>query len=116
MTKTNAVMIVSVTWMWTAYFIARVEAENWNQFRGPHAGIIGQAKLPTAWSADQNVVWKVRLPGVAWSQPVVWDERIFVTTAEAADQPKPDPNNRGPGVSGFAMLFGGASQEPPKTS
>ena len=57
---------------------------------------------------------KCALPGVGWSQPVVWDDKIFITTAEAADQPKPDPNNRGPGVSGFAMLFGGASQEPPK--
>jgi outer membrane protein assembly factor BamB len=91
-------------------------AENWNQFRGAHAGIVGDAELPTEWAADKHVVWKVLVPGVGWSQPVVWGERIFITTAEATNQPKPDPNNRGPGVSGFAMLFGGASQEPPKTT
>jgi outer membrane protein assembly factor BamB len=91
-------------------------AENWNQFRGAQSGIADGARLPTNWSKDQHVVWKVRLPGVGWSQPVVWDDKIFITTAEAANQPKPDPNNRGPGVSGFAMLFGGASQEPPKST
>jgi outer membrane protein assembly factor BamB len=53
------------------------------------------------------------VPGVAWSQPIVWGERIFVTTAEAEQQPKPDPKNSGPGVSRFALLFGGVSQEPP---
>jgi outer membrane protein assembly factor BamB len=105
-----------VAWMAASFVACPAGAENWNQFRGAQSGVASGAELPTHWSKDQHVVWKVRLPGVGWSQPVVWDDKILVTTAEATDQPKPDPNNRGPGVSGFAMLFGGASQEPPKAT
>jgi outer membrane protein assembly factor BamB len=107
--------MLAIAWMVCSLVASAAGADDWNQFRGGQSGIARDAELPTHWSPDQHVVWKVRLPGLGWSQPVVWGDKIFVTTAEAADQPKPDPNNRGPGVSGFAMLFGGASQEPPKT-
>ncbi len=66
-------------------------AENWSQFRGPGTnGIVGDAKLPTEWGPDNHILWKVDLPGAAWSQPIAWGERIFVTTAEADKQSKPD--------------------------
>jgi outer membrane protein assembly factor BamB len=97
----------------TCLLAAEAVGENWPQFRGSDAGAVVAVTLPTNWSADEHVAWKVPLPGVAWSQPVVWGERIFVTTAEAEQQPKPDPKNSGPGVSRFALLFGGVSQEPP---
>ena len=94
---------------------SRAAAENWSQFRGENAGVIDGAQLPLEWSSDKHVVWKVPLPGVGWSQPVVWGDKVFVTTAETEAQTKPAPGARGPGISGFAMLFG-TDQAPPKES
>lgn len=55
----------------------------WPQFRGP--GALGVAaddpRLPETWGPDENVVWRVPIPGLGWSSPIVWGERIFVTTA-----------------------------------
>jgi len=54
----------------------------WPQFRGPAgAGILDSAKLPTAWSATSNVVWKVEVQGRGWSSPVAWNDLVFVTSA-----------------------------------
>ncbi|MBI3414833.1 MAG: PQQ-binding-like beta-propeller repeat protein [Verrucomicrobia bacterium] len=59
-----------------------LHAENWPQFRGPtNQGISGEKDLPLKWSATENVVWKTELPGESWSSPVVWGDRVFVTTA-----------------------------------
>jgi len=56
-------------------------AENWPQFRGVDArGVSTNTNLPDRWSATENVEWKVEIPGRGWSSPVVWGERVFVTT------------------------------------
>jgi hypothetical protein len=48
-------------------------ADQWPQFRGPGAGVIADDPgLPDAWSETQNVVWKVDVPGMGWSSPIVW--------------------------------------------
>jgi outer membrane protein assembly factor BamB len=64
--------------------ITTAQAQNWPQFRGPGAtGVTeGQAK-PVKWdvSSSQNVRWKTRIPGLAHSSPVVWGNKVFVTTA-----------------------------------
>lgn len=54
---------------------------NWPRFRGPNwDGHSAEKGLPVKWNA-QSVVWKVPLKGRGQSSPVVWDERIFLTTA-----------------------------------
>jgi hypothetical protein len=59
-----------------------VRAENWPQFRGPTAqGISTETNPPLKWSATENVAWKTGLPGESWSSPVVWGDRVFLTTA-----------------------------------
>ena len=62
-----------------------VEAQtdgNWPQFRGSDSRGISEAKgLPDRWSTTQNVEWKRDLPGRAWSSPIVWGNRIFLTNA-----------------------------------
>lgn len=56
-------------------------ASNWPQFRGPGArGIAEQPTIPNTWSATKNVAWKTDLPGRGWSSPVVWGNRVFLTT------------------------------------
>lgn len=56
-------------------------AENWPGFRGPtRQGISTEKKLPLHWGADSNVVWKIEIPGQGWSSPIVWRDRVFLTT------------------------------------
>ncbi|MEX0678020.1 MAG: PQQ-binding-like beta-propeller repeat protein [Pirellulales bacterium] len=58
-------------------------AENWPQWRGPNLdGISHEAGLPLAWSKTENVVWRLALPGPAGATPIVWDDHIFLTSAE----------------------------------
>ena len=62
--------------------IARADTPNWPQFRGAQSDGLGAgATLPESWSTTENVVWKTDIPGWGWSSPVVWGERIFVTSA-----------------------------------
>lgn len=59
-------------------------AQNWNQFRGPGASGVAEGQTtPVAWNAEkaENLRWKTKLPGLAHSSPVVWGNKIFVTTA-----------------------------------
>jgi outer membrane protein assembly factor BamB len=55
---------------------------NWPQFRGGAAGGIADgAKLPTRWSTTENVAWAAEIPGRGWSSPIVWRDRVYVTSA-----------------------------------
>lgn len=61
-------------------------AENWPGWRGPrHDGSIADSKLPLKWSSTENVLWKAPIAGIAHSSPIVWDDRIFVTTCTTDD-------------------------------
>ena len=54
----------------------------WPQWRGPLAnGVATAANPPIAWSETRNVRWKVEIPGRGSSSPIVWGERLFLTTA-----------------------------------
>jgi outer membrane protein assembly factor BamB len=54
----------------------------WPQWRGPFAsGVSRTANPPTEWSETKNVRWKVEVPGRGSSTPVVWGDRVFITTA-----------------------------------
>jgi len=56
-------------------------AENWPQWRGPRYDAVSrESGLPTEWSDSQNVVWKVQLPGIGSATPVIWGDRIFLTS------------------------------------
>ena len=58
-------------------------AENWPQWRGANLdGISHEKNLPLKWSKTENVAWRLALPGPAGATPVVWDDRIFLTSAE----------------------------------
>jgi len=61
---------------------------NWPQFRGPSASGLGDgAHPPVQWDLAKgtNVVWTVEIPGLANSSPVVWGDRVYVTTAVSSD-------------------------------
>ncbi|MFP6901714.1 MAG: hypothetical protein VCA36_12280, partial [Opitutales bacterium] len=79
--------ILPVTLFWTFCCLAIAEVGktvHWPQFRGPGAsGIAEGFETPTSWDADagSNLKWKVPIPGLGHSCPVVWGDRIFLTTA-----------------------------------
>jgi outer membrane protein assembly factor BamB len=54
---------------------------NWPQWRGPNAdGVADGRKLPIQWSKTKNIRWSVKLPGWGTSSPVVYGDRVFVTS------------------------------------
>jgi len=54
----------------------------WPQWRGPHAnGVSHTAAPPLEWSETKNIRWKVEIPGRGSSTPIVWGDRLFLTTA-----------------------------------
>ena len=54
---------------------------NWPRFRGPNAlGVAENSKLPDSWDTKKNVEWKAEIPGRGWSSPIVWGDRVFLTT------------------------------------
>jgi outer membrane protein assembly factor BamB len=58
--------------------------EDWPGWRGPRGdGTSLETGVPTKWSGSENVTWKTPIPGKGHSSPVIWGERIFLTTAIA---------------------------------
>ncbi len=56
----------------------------WPRLRGPDGqGTADEATLPLHWSPTENVAWKVAIAGRGNSSPVVWNDRIFITSAAA---------------------------------
>ena len=61
---------------------------NWPSFRGPNAsGIADGQAPPIRWNVatQQNVAWKTPIPGLGHSSPVVWNDRVFLTSAISSD-------------------------------
>ncbi|HEY0005162.1 MAG TPA: PQQ-binding-like beta-propeller repeat protein [Pyrinomonadaceae bacterium] len=55
---------------------------NWPQWRGPASrGISEEKNLPTEWTSTKNIKWKTAIPGRGHSSPIVWGNRVFLTTA-----------------------------------
>lgn len=63
-------------------------AQNWPSFRGANGAGLGDGSDPPAvWDAEKsiNILWKTPIPGLGHSSPVIWGERIFVTTSVSSD-------------------------------
>ena len=61
---------------------------NWPSFRGPQAsGVAERQNLPDKWNGKtgENILWRTPIPGLAHSSPVVWGNRVYVTTASSSD-------------------------------
>jgi outer membrane protein assembly factor BamB len=59
-------------------------AGSWPSFRGPNAsGVADGQHLPDRWNGKtgENILWRTRIPGLAHSSPIVWGDRVFVTSA-----------------------------------
>ena len=61
-------------------------ADGWPQFRGLGSrGISLDKNLPHEWGTERNVRWKVAIPGAGWSSPIVWGDKVFITTAVSTE-------------------------------
>ena len=57
-------------------------AENWPGWRGPGGdGISNEKNLPTRWSSTENIAWKKSIAGEGHSSPIIWEDRVFLTTS-----------------------------------
>ena len=65
-----------------AIFLNTAGAASWPQWRGPSGqGVSEETNLPSEWTATRNIKWKAAIPGRGHSSPIVWGNRIFLTTA-----------------------------------
>lgn len=95
-----------------AIFASTGYAGNWPQFRGPDSsGLSTETALPAEWGMAKNIQWKIAIPGIAWSSPIIWGDRIFITTAISDKQPRPAPGM--PGGGGRGRFGGGDGGERP---
>lgn len=59
---------------------------NWGQWRGPEGnGVSPETNLPTEWGGNKNIKWKTPIPGRGHSSPIVWGNRVFLTTDVEGD-------------------------------
>ncbi len=83
-------LVLTVTFSMSLLAAAAEPEAHWPSFRGPDARGQGSGEVPTAWNVESgdNVLWKTAIPGLGYSSPVVWGDRIFLTTAVSG---KADP-------------------------
>lgn len=74
-----------VTLVASVWISADSRAQEWTRFRGPNGSGVSQAKgIPAQWTdADYN--WKIKLPGVGHSSPVLWGDKLFLLSADPDD-------------------------------
>ena len=66
--------------------ISLAYAENWPGWRGPDGlGISTEKSFPAQWDPSKNIKYKIEVPGLGHSSPIVWGNRIFITTAVNSD-------------------------------
>jgi outer membrane protein assembly factor BamB len=91
-------------------------ADDWPQWRGPAGhGISPESELPTSWSEREGVAWKAPLAGTGASSPIVWGDRVFVTSqvGRAAVAPGQHPRlaREEPSLAGRESPIGGTRHD-----
>ena len=74
--------------------------DDWPRWRGPNNDGMGRGEVPMEWSDSKNIAWRMPDPGRGFSSPVVWGDKIFLTTAvptqgAAAARPRRKPRSVG---------------------
>ena len=87
--------------------LAAAARANWPQFRGEGSrGVAGDdPRLPETWSSTENIAWRSALPGMAWSGPVTWGGRVFLTNCVSSGSVETVKKG---------LYFGGNRLDPPK--
>ena len=100
----TATLMINVTFLMNR----GLAGDHWPQFRGPDATGVVQTKtnLPETWSAEDNIAWKQDIPGRGWSSPIVWGNRIFLTTVINSEETE---------AAKKGLYFGGNRPKPPES-
>lgn len=103
----RAPLLLTLSCLYAGVALAAPREGNWPQFRGPGArGVAEHPGLPERWSATENVQWKAEIPGRGWSSPIVWGDRVFLTTV--VNQGETEAPKKG-------LYLGGNRPTPPET-
>lgn len=80
------------------FFASCNKTGNWTQFRGSQNNMVATgANIPETWNNDTNVVWKYNIKGEGWSSPVIWENKIFISSVFPENvQERPEEPPRGP--------------------
>ncbi len=72
-------MRILISWI---LLTGTLTAQNWPGWRGPTGdGISAEKELPTSWSPTENIGWKSPIAGDGHSSPIIWENRVFLTTS-----------------------------------
>ncbi len=78
---------------------------HWPQFRGPGAlGVADGSRFPERWGTNENVAWRIETPGRGWSSPIVWGDRVFLTSVISGGTVEPPRKG---------LYFGGEQKDAP---
>ena len=104
MKLTTSALTLTLTLLCPATAIGQ---ENWTRLRGADAsGVVADdPRLPETWDRETNVQWTAGIQGWGWSSPIVWGDRVFVTSVHGEEDY--DPPQGG-------MYLGQGRQEPPE--
>lgn len=80
----------------------RPDQAHWPQWRGPFFNGMARGDAPTVWSDTSNIKWKTAIPGRGNSTPVIWGDKIFLTTAIPTGKPAAIPPVKEAAPAGLA--------------
>jgi len=70
-------------------FITETQAQNWPNWRGSNGdGTSTETNLPVQWDSNKNVIWKSIVPGTGHSSPIIWEDKLFTSSAISETQEK----------------------------
>src|SRR5690349_21562778 len=68
-------------WFCALVCLAAAGEGDWPYWRGPERDGMARGDAPLRWSDKEHIAWKAAAPGRGFSSPVVWGDRLFLTTA-----------------------------------
>lgn len=82
-----------LTSMACSFGFSQTATSNFTRFRGPNADGVSadNGGLPTSWNETENVQWVADVPGWAWSSPIIWEDKVFITTCYSEDDSNEPP-------------------------
>jgi outer membrane protein assembly factor BamB len=91
--KRKVVYTAVMLTVWLTALVVQAQ-ENWPHWRGPHHnGISDSIGLPMKWSLTENIVWKTSLPSWSAASPIIWGDRIFITSPSESES-KPESSDQ----------------------
>jgi outer membrane protein assembly factor BamB len=110
MTYTQRLVVVAIL---AIAAVSTLQAENWPSWRGPLAsGVTPEQGFPAQWNDTENIAWKAPVNGLGISSPIVWGDRIFVTSQTGGGESRSGPRLFQGGdaaAAGERALGGGAT-------